>query len=165
MTLTARLGLPMLAAGQAQKEVTHNEALLAIDRLLCLAVRSRSTVAPPGQVDDGECYIVPTGNTGWGAAAGSLMCRDGSGWATVAPMPGMLAYVGDERALLLFDGEWSSQLPVAGLAIAGRTLLTAAPRALAAATGGTIVDVEARATLAALIAALAEQGIVAANSV
>ena len=29
--VTSRLQLPLMAAGQAQKEVTHNEALLLID--------------------------------------------------------------------------------------------------------------------------------------
>ena len=34
MPATPRLALPLIAAGQAQKDVTHNEAVLALDRLV-----------------------------------------------------------------------------------------------------------------------------------
>jgi hypothetical protein len=47
MSNTIRHSLPLLAAGQAQKEVTHNEALLAIDRQLQLSVVSRTRAQPP----------------------------------------------------------------------------------------------------------------------
>ena len=38
MTKTARWALPLLEAGQAQKEMGHNEALAAIDLLMTTAV-------------------------------------------------------------------------------------------------------------------------------
>ncbi len=40
---TARLGLPLLATGQAQKETTHNEALALID----LAPHPHGPARPP----------------------------------------------------------------------------------------------------------------------
>jgi hypothetical protein len=48
MTATPRLSLPLLAAGQAQKHVTHNDALTRLDGLIHLAVASRSETTPPG---------------------------------------------------------------------------------------------------------------------
>ena len=41
---TPRSGLPLLAAAQAQKHVTHNEALLQLDALSC--ARSSTAISP-----------------------------------------------------------------------------------------------------------------------
>ena len=41
-TETAHLGLPYLAAAQAQKHVTHNEALRLLDNVIQLSVLDRS---------------------------------------------------------------------------------------------------------------------------
>ena len=43
-----RFALPLLHAGQAQKEITHNEALQLIDMLLHPYAESASLTAPPG---------------------------------------------------------------------------------------------------------------------
>jgi len=42
------LGLPLLVPSQAQKTVTHNEALLILDSLVQLAVLDRDRTEPPG---------------------------------------------------------------------------------------------------------------------
>ena len=47
MDRTQFLGLPYLQAAQAQKHVTHNEALRLIDASVQLAVESRSGPAAP----------------------------------------------------------------------------------------------------------------------
>ncbi len=44
---TARLHLPLLAAAQAQKHVTHNEALSALDAIIHLSVLDRQIDSPP----------------------------------------------------------------------------------------------------------------------
>ena len=43
---TANLALPLMAAAQAQKHVTHNEALVALDTLAQLAVLDKDLTAP-----------------------------------------------------------------------------------------------------------------------
>ena len=45
--VSARLGLPYLAAGQLQKHVTLNEALTRLDALIQTAVVSRATRTSP----------------------------------------------------------------------------------------------------------------------
>ncbi|MBU6167356.1 MAG: DUF2793 domain-containing protein [Alphaproteobacteria bacterium] len=162
MPQTDRLALPLIAAGQAQKDVTHNEALFRLEQLVALAVVSRSTVAPPAAPLPGDCHIVPAaGAAAWGSAAGNLMIWQGNGWQAVAPVAGQIALVRDEAIMLVHDGGWQAGWPVAGLRIGGRSLLQAAPASIAPPTGGSSVDAEARTALSALIAALQAQGLLA----
>lgn len=60
---STNLLLPFLAAAQAQKHVTVNEALLKLDALVQLAVVSATTSAEPGSPSDGQVYILPAGKT------------------------------------------------------------------------------------------------------
>ena len=53
MTDTPRLALPAIEAAQAQKHVTHNEALALLDCLVQLTVESRTLAAPPLSPSDG----------------------------------------------------------------------------------------------------------------
>lgn len=162
MIQTTRLGLPLLAAGQAQKEVTHNEALLAIDRLLALTVVSRTTSVPPTAAPAGAAYIVPAaGVDGWDAPADTVMCHDGHGWLAMAPPPGALAYVSDEAAMCVFVEGWTAGWPAAGIEVAGRRMFAGSPAAVAAPAGGANIDAEARATLAQLLDTLRGAGILA----
>ena len=45
---TTHLLLPYILAAQAQKHVTHNEALRILDGLVQLSVLDRDVTAPPG---------------------------------------------------------------------------------------------------------------------
>jgi hypothetical protein len=67
MSSTARLNLPFIAASQAQKEITHNEALTVLDALSHLTVLDRDLTAPPA-ASDGDTYVVASGGTGIGRA-------------------------------------------------------------------------------------------------
>ncbi|MCC0809144.1 DUF2793 domain-containing protein, partial [Methylobacterium sp. W2] len=44
---TDNLALPLIAAAQAGKHVTHNEALVVLDRLVQLACLDKDLTAPP----------------------------------------------------------------------------------------------------------------------
>ena len=55
---TTHLLLPYILAAQAQKHVTHNEALRLLDGLVQLSVLDRDLTAPPGSPADGDRYIV-----------------------------------------------------------------------------------------------------------
>ena len=54
---TTHLLLPYILAAQAQKHVTHNEALRLLDGLVQLSVLDRDLTAPPGSPADGDRYI------------------------------------------------------------------------------------------------------------
>lgn len=162
MSETIRHALPLLSAGQAQKEVTHNEALLAIDRQLHLAVESRALSVPPATPVAGSAYIIAAGASGeWAGRAGHIASFDGFGWHFTAPVVGCVAWVADEQAFSAFAGSWAmAGWPVRGLRISGRDVLAAAPTAVDPPAGGAVADGECRAALAQLLTALKDQGIV-----
>ena len=104
---TPRLALPYLAAAQAQKYVTLNQALALLDGLVQTAVESRSTAAEPPSPTDGAIYILPASATGadWSTrAAGTVMRCEAGAWAALQSEPGWIAYVKDEGVLLLQAG-------------------------------------------------------------
>jgi hypothetical protein len=73
MSETFHLGLPLLAAAQAQKHVTHNEALLALDALVHLACLDRDLSAPPAAPGEGDRYLVgPSPSGPWAGHAGEI---------------------------------------------------------------------------------------------
>ena len=96
MTDTTHLGLPYIDAAQAQKHVTHNEALRILDALVMLAVLDRDLSAPPASPAEGDRYIVKA--TGTGAFAGKsnqiAHFADGS-WLFYPPRAGWVCYVAD----------------------------------------------------------------------
>jgi hypothetical protein len=109
---TPNLGLPLLVQGQAQKEITHNEALLRLDALVQGSVRSRTLAAPPASPANGERWIVPPGATGaWAGQADRIAVWRDNAWMFLVPAIGWRVHVEDERlALSWVDGEWRDRL-------------------------------------------------------
>ncbi|GGI69013.1 hypothetical protein GCM10007973_02620 [Polymorphobacter multimanifer] len=158
---TIRHRLPLMAAAQAQKEITHNEALMLVDRLLHPVVESRALAVPPAMASPGAAWIVAAGAAdAWAGAEGRLAVHDGEAWHFAEPFAGLATWVRDEHCFVAWDDGWSDTWPVGGLSIRGRRVLDAAPAAMAPAVGGTVVDAELRAVTATLIEALRAQGIV-----
>jgi hypothetical protein len=102
---TPRTALPLLAAAQSQKHVTHNEALLELDAILCCVLLDRDLTAPPGSVADGDTYLVKATGTGdWAGQDGKLAYAIDGGWRFYAPYLGLVAYVADEQKLIVYNG-------------------------------------------------------------
>lgn len=108
MTDTTNLTLPLLAASQAQKHVTVNEALTRLDGVVQLRLRSRSLTTPPGAVLEGECFGVPPGAVNdWAGHDGEIAQYAGGGWAFFTPQRGWRAFVDDTGSCDLHDGsDW-----------------------------------------------------------
>jgi len=107
---TTHLGLPYLMAAQAQKHVTHNEALRLLDAMVQLAVLDRTRTAPPASPADGDRHLVASGATGlWaGWDLNVALWVDGV-WLRLVPRPGWLVWVADEGAFLVWSGSsWVS---------------------------------------------------------
>ena len=107
---TPNLALPYIMAAQAQKHVTHNEAIRALDALVQLTVLDRDLSAPPESPADGARYIVAGSPSGaWAGEAGSIAAWQDGAWRFYEPREGWLAWVADESALLYFDGaDWAA---------------------------------------------------------
>lgn len=151
MSNSIRLALPFIDAAQSQKHVTHNEAIVALDALVHLAVNARDVAAPPASPSEGDRYLVPAGASGGFAGhVDAVAAFDDGGWAFLTPRAGWRAYVETEDVFLLFDGAaWKdlglslrelqdvSRLGVGATADAGNPLLAKINSALftARATG------------------------------
>lgn len=105
---TARIGLPLVQAGQAQKHVTVNEALARIDALLPLVIAERDRTTPPEMAADGTVWAVPAGATGaWAGQDGRLALAGNGGWTFVAPHRGWRAFLAAEGRGAIHDGlDW-----------------------------------------------------------
>src|SRR5215204_949926 len=124
MSETPSLSLPLLAAEQAQKHVTHNEALGLLDAIVQLSVKDRDLASPPGSPADGDRYIVAAGATGaWAGEDGSVAVRQDGAWSFCAPREGWRAWVEDEDAFLAFDGSDWVDVGTALAALQNLTLL------------------------------------------
>jgi hypothetical protein len=102
MPVSQHLALPFLEAGQAQKHVTHNEALRMLDALVHLSVLEIAS-SPPGSPEDGARYIVGDPATDAFAEKESQIAvyEDGA-WRFFLPRNGWLAYIEETQALLVY---------------------------------------------------------------
>lgn len=110
--VSARLGLPYLAAGQMQKHVTLNEALTRLDAVVQTAAVSRTTAEEPAGPNDGTLYILPADAIGesWsGMDEGTLARAEAGGWAAVEAVDGLVVLIRDTGELVVrHDGQWVS---------------------------------------------------------
>ncbi len=87
-----RLALPLLQAAQAQKHVTHNEALVRLDLLVQLTVQEFDAVTPPAAPQEGQIWATgatPSGD--WSGQSDSLAAWVNAGWLFITPQDGWLA--------------------------------------------------------------------------
>lgn len=138
---SARFELPLLYAGQAQKEVFLNEVVTAIDALLHCTIMEEIASPPPAPVD-GENWLVAAGATGeWLGMDGMLACRQAGNWRFIEPRDGMRIFDLSSGRESLFYGVWRKA------SHPGEPL------------GGSTVDGEARAVINNLISALQALGV------
>lgn len=105
MDETSNLKLPYIVAAQAQKHVTHNEALRALDAIVQLMVLDKDLTAPPPSPAESARYIVAASPTGaWAGQSGKIAAFQDGAWVFYAPLEGWLAWVADENTLYAFDG-------------------------------------------------------------
>lgn len=103
--ITPNLRLPYIQSAQAQKHVTHNEAIRALDALVQISVASRTLATPPATPVEGARFIVPAGATGaWTGFAPHIAAHQDGAWVKYAAREGWLVWVEDEDRLYAFDG-------------------------------------------------------------
>lgn len=163
-TNTARFGMPLLAPGQAQKEMFHNEALSAIDTLLHAVVEAVDADVPPETPGVGHSWILGQAPTGaWAGHAGALACWTDGGWRFHPPVAGMRANVRATRMPVEWDGSaWrTGELRGARVIVDGKAVVGPRMAAVAGPVGGATVDAECRAATAAMLGVLRTHGLIA----
>ncbi len=103
--ITTHLLLPYILASQAQKHVTHNEALRLLDAIVQLSVLDRTRTAPPVSPADGDRHIVASGATGlWAGWDLNVAFWVDGVWMRLVPRPGWLAWIADEAVFAVWNG-------------------------------------------------------------
>lgn len=140
---TPALALPLLIAGQAQKEFFVNEALCVLDALHARSVTA-SQPAPPAAAAEGSCYRVTAPASGaWAGREDSVAVLIGGAWRFVAPAEGMMVFDASADRMIIYRSQWQ---PAQSVSLPA---------------GGAVVDAEARAAVTALITALEAMGVLA----
>lgn len=144
-TATPRLALPLLFAGQAQKEFTVNEALLRADLALHCTVEAEVAV-PPATPLAGQAWLVA--NNPSGAFAGHASAIAGftsGGWRFIAARTGLRVYDKTSACFRHYTVSWQ------------RCVAPATP------SGGTTIDQEARTAIGNILEKLMTAGILATS--
>jgi len=162
--LTPRLALPLLQPGQAQKETTHNEALAVLDLAVQASVLAVGANVPPVAPVAGDAWIVGTAPTGgWGGQARTIAGWTSGGWRFVVPRDGMTVWsIADGQPARFGGGTWTlGVLAGSRVSIAGNDVVGARRDAIADLSGGSVVDIQARAAIGAILGALRGHGLIA----
>lgn len=161
---SARLGLPLLAAGQAQKEVWHNEALALLDIAVQATVEEIGRNAPPAAPQPGQCWIVGATPTGaWSGQAGAIAGWTAGGWRFVAPRAGLCARHLPSGQTAICDGiGWQAgEIRATSLMVDGVQVVGARGTAITVPSSGATIDAELRACVEAILIMLRKHGLIA----
>ncbi len=100
-----RLSLPYIMPGQAQKHVTHNEAVRALDSLVHASVSARNVTTPPSTIANGDYVLI--GDSAADAFAGKDNQLAGfvdGAWMFYPPVQGLIVNIEDEAASVIWRG-------------------------------------------------------------
>lgn len=108
---TPILSLPLILPAQAQKHVTHNEALRILDVLVQLVVADRTRTAPPAAPEDGDRHIIGPDPSGeWEGRSGWIASYWAGGWLYIRPRSGWSARVlAEGRTVVYANGGWTAE--------------------------------------------------------
>lgn len=162
---TPRLGFPLLASGQAQKEITHNEALVIADALVQPVVQAVAPAAIPATPEPGQCWIVGNGAGGaWAGQDNAIAIWTSGGWRFVASQEGMCAWsLADSLPVRRAANGWGiGRIDAMEVRIAGNQVVGARQPGIANIAGGAVVDAEVRVAVDAILSVLRAHGLIAA---
>ena len=108
---SARLALPLLQPAQAQKHVTHNEALLILDVATQLVVQGFDATVPPASPEEGAVYALGAAPQGvWAGQGGALALWWDGIWRFFAAQDGWRAgLAGTAQVFVHQGGTWVAQ--------------------------------------------------------
>ena len=111
MDNTDNLNLPFILAAQAQKHITHNEALKTLDAIIHLSVIDKDLSTPPPTPQIGDRYIVAnTATDEWLGKETQVAAWQDGAWMFYVPQNGWQCWLEDENSLVIWDGtNWVTQ--------------------------------------------------------
>lgn len=90
---TSNLSLPYIQAAQAQKHVTHNEAIELLDMVVQLTLEAVTATTPPNNAAEGQAWAIGAGASGaWAGYTGHIAAWRGGGWLIIEPKVGWRAF-------------------------------------------------------------------------
>ncbi|MBP2548684.1 hypothetical protein J2858_001600 [Neorhizobium galegae] len=101
---TPNLRLPYILPSQAQKHVTHNEALLRLDTLVQLAIDYEGAAPPASPVEGSHYAVTGTATGAWAGHAGTIATFQDGAWSFLQPNTGFLAWFKSLSAIRAFSG-------------------------------------------------------------
>ncbi|RDE10462.1 DUF2793 domain-containing protein [Pelagibacterium lacus] len=116
MSKTARHGLPLIASEQAQKHVTHNEAMALVDMLIHARLVETGRDMPPASPEPGDSYGIGDAPGGaWEGHAGEIAGWTEGGWRFSVPTEGLIVWDGSGQRMLVFrQGAWTGLFDAIG---------------------------------------------------
>lgn len=111
--VSARLDLPLIQPSQAQKHVTHNEALQLLDGLVQAVVEESGAETPPLTPLTGQMFALGASPAGeWAGEAGRLALRIADAWLFIAPREGWRVWDKAAAKLMVREaGGWAEIVP------------------------------------------------------
>src|SRR5687768_2301688 len=139
-------------------------SLTIFDLCVGAAVDGYLVETPPASPAVGACYVLGPSPTGpWAAHGLALAGYTSGGWRFIAPVEGLTAFVKASGQFATYNGgSWElGQLRGARLSIGGNQVVGPRQAAVVDATGGSTIDMEARAAIAAILDRLRQHGLIA----
>ena len=118
---------------------------------------------PPSSPTTGAAYIVATLPTGdWAGKTQCIAAFSDGGWRFIGPVEGMRIYVKATETIAVFRaGAWEiGSVRCSQVIVEGQKVIGARGGAIASVTGGSTVDIEARATIESILSRLRAHGLI-----
>lgn len=144
MERTAKLDLPYIMPSQAQKHVTHNEALSALDAIVHLSVIDSGVTSPPSSPNASDRYLVGIGATGlWTGQDGKIAAYVDGEWLFWESRTGWVCFVEANSTLMVKSGAgWATLEGAANPATFGVNALPTLPERLSVASPSSLFSHE-----------------------
>jgi HK97 family phage major capsid protein len=162
--ITERAETSILRDPYSKKPYVYFYATLLLDLLVQPAAAAAPSNDPPTQPTPGSLHICGSAPTGaWSGKAHALALATEAGWRFLMPFEGQrITMLGSGLERVFLEGAWSlGVVRATEVRIADKAVVSAQQPAIDAASGGAIVDLEARRALDAVLGALRAHGLIA----
>jgi hypothetical protein len=162
---TIRLKMPYIKQSQSQKEVTHNAGLDLLDFYLNPVIEDHTLNVPPVSPTEGKMWIVALSSTGdWSGQENNIAYFLHGNWNFFTPFEGQTVWMKQPKYHAIFVSSlWEYGIMRGNeIRIWGQKTLANRGSAVGDASGGTIIDIEARAAINQLLSICRTHGILAA---